>query len=267
MIQIRVGIDSARRSVLRRAAGLNAPILVSANSLWNKRKQRFSGWESYAGHDVALDSAGFVVMAIHGGSYPWTVDQYVALAEQMRPTWWAQMDFCCEPQIAKDSTAVWKRIDLTASHLHECMRVARERGAAPPLPVLQGWHPSDYTQGPIYNWPQWPDLVGIGSVCRRNVTGQDGILAVVNALDAKVPRHVRFHLFGVKSQALQVLARDFPHRIASVDSMAWNMDARWLARHKKISCDSALRAHCMERWFTKQQATLHNQDLQLNLFK
>lgn len=43
----------------------------------------------------------------------------------------------------------------------------------------------------------WPALVGIGSVCRRNVSGRDGIASIVDALDTAPPKHVRFHLFGV----------------------------------------------------------------------
>lgn len=49
--------------------------------------------------DVALDSAGFVAWA-HYGDFPWTVEQYVALAASRPWAWWASMDACCEPEVA-----------------------------------------------------------------------------------------------------------------------------------------------------------------------
>lgn len=264
-MKIRIGVDCGRVSILSRAQSLGAPLLVSANSLWNDKRKQFSGWDCYTRFDTALDSGGFVAMKRYGG-YRWAIHQYVELARDMRPTWWAQMDFCCEPEIASDRSTVFKRIDCTAEHLHECQSHAHLHGVAPPLPVLQGWHPSDYTQGPIYSpGYQWPDLVGIGSVCRRKVHGTDGIVAVVNALHQKVPDHVRFHLFGVKSQALTKLLDLFPTRIASIDSMAWNMAARWEALHANQPCDAALKADCMERWYIRQFELLARESAQLKL--
>ncbi len=249
-MKIRVGVEGNRRLLLDRCHELGAPILVSANSLFKRGK--FTGYKAYAGHDTALDSGGFVAMKKYGG-YRWSVEQYVALAKDMRPTWWAQMDFCCEPEIAPDRATIWKRIDLTAAHLNECQSFARLTDTTLPMPVLQGWMPEDYCVGPIYDAAfQWPALVGIGSVCRRQVKGPDGILSVVNALDRKVPRHVQFHLFGVKSTALESLLENFPHRIASVDSMAWNMASRWEAYHDGVTRDEAHRTRHMEEWYKRQ---------------
>lgn len=257
-IKIRVGVEGGRKPVLARAAALGAPLLVSANSLWDNDRKRFGGWGAYSGFDVALDCGGFVAMKKYGG-YRWAVSDYVALAGAMGPTWWAQMDFCCEPEIAGNRATVFRRIDSTADYLHECMAVAAGSGVAAPMPVLQGWLPSDYCQGPAYD-PGfvWPSLVGIGSVCRRSIRGADGILAVVAALDRVVPAHVRFHLFGVKSGALAALMGSFPHRVASVDSMAWAKAAREEARKAKkldpaVQCDGAMRARHMEAWYLAQQ--------------
>jgi len=158
-MKIRVGIEGGRRPVLARAKEIGAPILVSANSLWDNEKKKFSGWQCYDSHDTALDCGGFVAMKRYGG-YRWTVEQYVALAMQMRPAWWAQMDFCCEPEIASDRPTVFKRIDQTAEYLHEFQSTARRLGTGMPMPVLQGWNPSDYCQGPIYDAGfEWPELV------------------------------------------------------------------------------------------------------------
>lgn len=253
-MKIRVGIEGGRRPVLERARLLGAPLLVSANSLWNDKRKRFGAWRCYAGHDVALDSGGFVAMARYGG-YRWTADQYASLAAELKPSWWAQMDFCCEPEIADLRSKVFARIDQTVEHLHTCQRIAGGLGIPAPMPVLQGWIPSDYCQGPIFD-PSfvWPALVGIGSVCRRQVDGPAGILAVVSALDRKVPAGVKFHLFGVKSASLCRLLSNYDHRIGSIDSMAWSTRARRIAFETGQACNGELRADTMAAWYVRQQA-------------
>ena len=243
---------------------LDAPILVSANSLWNNDRQRFGGWQCYSGFDTALDSGGFVAMMRYGG-YRWSVDQYVSLAATMRPTWWAQMDFCCEPEIASNQQEVRKRIDRTVEHLHQCQDATRGT-VGMPMPVLQGWKPTDYCEGPIWDDGfKWPNLVGVGSVCRRPLRGPTGILAVIGALDGKLPESVQLHLFGVKSAALRALADRFPTRIASVDSMAWNVAARREAHNKNIPCPGSMRADHMGSWYLKQVESLKTNQPTLNL--
>lgn len=253
-MKVRIGMEGGRSHCINRARELGAPVLVSANSLWDQKRQRFSGWQCYAGLDLALDSGGFVAMARYGG-YRWRVDQYVDLARAMAPSWWAQMDFCCEPEVVK-AGGVAKRIDATVDHLLACQGEARRAGVKMPMPVLQGWHPADYCSGPIYGWREWPELVGIGSVCRRNVYGADGILAVLEALDRRVPPGVRFHLFGVKSAVLALLLERFPERVASVDSMAWSVAYHWDCRHARTSKNGADRAERMAQWYGRQMDAL-----------
>lgn len=253
---IRIGIDGTKTGTLAAARAAGAPVLVSANSLWNNARRTWRpAYRKFATFDTALDSGGFVAMQRYGG-YRWSVEEYVALAKLMRPTWWAQMDFCCEPEIAADASAVAKRIDATATSLQACQRTAREHSAPPPLIVLQGWKPDDYVRGPAFDDPAftWPPLVGVGSVCRRHLHGSDGLLAVIGKLDAHLPAHVKLHLFGVKGAALSLLA-DHP-RFASMDSMAWNMAARWDARHTGAPCDLPLQQRHLTDWHTRQQQRL-----------
>lgn len=253
-MKIIAGIEGNRAPMLRLARELSAPVLVSANSLWSDRRQKFSGaWQKLAGLAVHLDSGGFVAMAKYG-RYRFSVEAYAQLAAEMRPQWWAQMDLCCEPEIASDRAEVCRRIDATAANLRACQSEATRRGATQPLIVLQGWKPADYVSGPAFDDPafNWPDVVGIGSVCRRDIHGADGLNAVVAKLDARLPGHVRFHLFGVKSQAAQLL-RAHP-RIASVDSMAHSSRARWIARETGESCNGELRARTMGEWIERQRA-------------
>lgn len=249
---IRVGVDGGRRFVLDRCIQIGAPILISANTLWNNRRKAFRVSNAYAGMDVALDSGGFVAMKLYGG-YRWTVDQYAALAKQLTPTWWAQMDFCCEPEIAASRVDVAKRVERTVEHLMACQVAALDAAIPMPMPVLQGWEPADYCHGPIYQWACWPDLVGVGSVCRRALRGSNGLLAVIDAIDRAIPKHVRLHLFGVKSAGMKALTKDFPNRIASMDSMAWNVEARWHNRRSGQPRTKQKDAAVMETWYRKQK--------------
>lgn len=260
---VRVGIEGGRRACLAKAKELGAPLLVSAGSLWDARRQTFGGWQAYRGFDTALDSGGFVAMRLHGG-YRWSVEQYAALAREMAPTWWAQMDFCCEPEIAGSRQEVARRIDRTVEGLNACQEAARAAGASEPMPVLQGWEARDYCQGPIFDpGYRWPGLVGVGSVCRRAMGGSSGVLAIMAALDRAVPQGVRFHLFGVKSQAMRRIAEAWPARVASVDSMAWNVAARWDAIHAGRKCDGDFRALKLGEWYAKQTAETAQQLLNL----
>lgn len=245
-MKVRVGIaPSPRYGEALRLVG--AAALVSANSLWRPDgKFRVLKRDAFGGHaDVALDSSGFVAMMLYGG-YRWTVDQYVALAASRPWAWWASMDFCCEPEIAKDREEVARRISMTVEHLRLCRDAAERHGAAAPMPVLQGRAPDDYERcaAAIGNLPA---LVGLGSVCRRNLQGDDGIAAVLSRLDSRLPPHVRLHLFGVKGSAIEALVGH--PRVASVDSMAWDYQCR---RQTQTPRTVDKRIEFMTRWWEKQ---------------
>lgn len=253
-MKIRIGVEGRRATVLNKAREIGAPLLLSANSLWNSRKNRFEGFDCYAGFDLALDSGGFVAMKRYG-RYRWDVGQYVNLAATVAPTWWAQMDFCCEPEIASDAAAVAKRIDATVEHLHACQGQAKSVGASAPMPVLQGWKPKDYVSGPAYDRGfEWPEIVGVGSVCRRPVSGPQGLIAVVGEIHAALPENVRLHLFGVKSSALRKLIALFPGRVASIDSMAWNIGGWWECHKAGLPWNAEAKANYMAQWFCQQTA-------------
>lgn len=148
-----------------------------------------------------------------------------------------------------------------------------------PLPILQGWSPDDYlysaeltdvvltTRGLA---GRWPDLVGLGSVCRRRLQGEDGLLAIVSRLDRVLPTHVQLHLYGVHSEAVEPLIAAYGHRLASYDSQAWGQGARHdaQARRRKVSeqlgrevqpgdpewvpCDVELKLEHIDRFATAQ---------------
>jgi hypothetical protein len=271
---IRIGIDGNRKHVMARIRDLRAPVLVSANSLWNDALGRFGdGWQAYMGLDVALDSGGFVAM-IKYGRFRFGCLDYAQLAAAMQPTWWAQMDYCCEPEIASNPGSVAQRIDMTAKGLENCESAARDTGAIQPMIVLQGWSPDDYCRGPIYDRHfEWPSLVGVGSVCRRNIYGKDGLLAVLAAIDQVLPPHVKLHFFGVKGAALDAIGSH--PRFASMDSSAWNYDARRIKGRKSERearkkyrqvlpdrfVDGEFKASRMADWYLRQEQKLNQMAL------
>lgn len=252
-MMIRIGIPASFRRFSAVANNLGAPILISANALRRNGRFRHPKADLFNGANAALDSAGFVAMMRYGG-FPWQVEEYVALAGSYPWAWWAAMDYCCEPQIAGDREEVDRRLCATVAMLRRCEMSARERNIIAPMPVLQGWQPDDYLRcadliGDL------PDLVGVGSVCRRQVFGSDGLIAVINRLDRGLPAHVRVHLFGVKGAAIAKL-RGHP-RVASVDSMAWDFACRRDRGDAPYSTET--RSAFMRRWYLAQvkRAEIH----------
>ncbi len=250
---LRLGLPLVGGALPSSARKLGASVLVSANALARYDGDRYfrsfrTACPDLDGMDVAIDSAGFVAWA-HYGDFPWTVEQYVALAASRPWAWWASMDACCEPEVAGSRDVVRLRQSETIRLLAECRRVAARAGISAPMPVLQGWRASDYVWHAQQVDLQGATLVGVGSMCRRGVHGPDGLVAVVEALDAVLPRGVGLHLFGVKSDGLEALARH--PRVVSVDSMAWDVEARRVGREGD-GATMAVRTRAMARWYDSQ---------------
>lgn len=254
-MRIHLGIPACFGSFSRVIAELpEAAGLVSANALFDHRRRRFRHpkHDLFSGVPMALDSAGFVAM-VRYWFYRWTLDQYVALAGAYPWMWWAAPDFCCEREIAANRGEVRQRVTATVAKLAWTLALADDMGVKPCMPVLQGWLPDDYLRCAdlIARFMPMPVLVGIGSICRRHLGGEAGAVAVVERLDAVLPQHVRFHLFGVKG-SVAVALRGHP-RVTSLDSQAYEAAARREAfklrgRVEGFSCDVAFRSEHMRRW-------------------
>lgn len=256
---VRVGVPVTGGQLVGAAREQNLPVLFSANAFARTYSQghdrvgdfktfRLPNLDQFAGLDAALDSAGFVA-AVRYGDYRWSVKEYFDLVESFPWAWYASMDYCCEPEISGDRSLRLLRIAATCFMYGECAKEARLRDLPAPMPVLQGWTPAEYVE--CARWMpllQWPALVGIGSVCRRPVHGPSGILAILEAIDKILPAHVKLHLFGVKSSALDYLAHH--PRVASVDSMAWDVAAR---AERRTGRDMAFRISHMQAWSRRQQ--------------
>lgn len=204
--------------------------------------------------------------------------------------WWSAMDFCCEEEIAPNRAEVERRMRLTVETYGDMLDVCEEwrlqgiTDLPDPMPILQGRTVEDYLwsaramtariderhackcpgidveavlAGEADDCPaEWhrehaglPDLIGIGSVCRRELHGPSGLLPIVACLDLELPKRVKLHLFGVKSDALDWLG-PYKDRIASIDSMAWDLDARY----SEGPSSNAKRKDYLTRWAAKQKA-------------
>ena len=129
----------------------------------------------------------------------------------------------------------------------------------PPVPILQGWSIDDYLRSlelTMQVWERWqpwlapPSLIGIGSVCRRNLSHpKHGLYAILAALEGRLPKHSRVHLFGVKGTALDEI-KMMPW-VASADSMAFDFQARVKAREAGRPKSVHLRSKAMEMWMSK----------------
>ena len=194
------------------------PLFVSHRTLGRRKQIRpaLGRW--------ALDSGGFTELSMHG---KWTTpaDDYAAAvtryAEQVgRLDFAAPQDWMCEPfMVARTGLSVREHQERTVANYLELRRIAP---ALPFMPVLQGWHLADYLACADLYAAEGIDLaalplVGLGSVCRRQSTGE---IAAIAATFAR--RGVRLHGFGVKTGGLHL----YGHQLASADSMAWSYTAR-----------------------------------------
>lgn len=286
-LSLRVGVPHFSGTLPAHCGEENIPVMVSAGAFWQPKRREFAvpsrwGW-STDGCNVALDSAGFVAMkhwASQGrqtgmeGVYPWTLDQYIDLVSDVMPRWWSQPDACCEPEIAGDEQTVLERLRMTRRLLEQSLlksvmlltqHPSLRHFFRPPVPVIQGWRVDHYRrslEGALRSWDLFtagtcvestPTLIGIGSVCRRDLRHREhGLWAVLEAIGRDIPSGTKVHLFGVKGEAMAEL-RHFPF-VASVDSMAWDFTARVEARKAGRSNTMAHRVSHLENWRNRQLA-------------
>jgi hypothetical protein len=152
----------------------------------------------------ALDSGGFTELSMHGrwitpaAAYAAAVDRYAGQAGRL--DFAAPQDWMCEPHIlARTGLTVRDHQERTIASYLELRALAPH---LPFIPVVQGWHLADYLHCVALYRAAGIDLarqplVGVGSVCRRQSTGQ--IAVIVTALAAA---GLRLHGFGIKTSGL-----------------------------------------------------------------
>ena len=190
----------------------------------------------------SLDSGGFSELSLRG---KWTITPRQYVAEVLRFSqeignmkWAAAQDWMCEPAILKQTgLTILEHQSRTVCNYLTLREMAPE---IPWVPVLQGWRHNDY-----FNHIGMYDkagvdldklpLVGLGSVCRRQHTGEIEWLIRQIVTDYGL----RLHGFGFKILGLERVA----DALSSADSMAWSMAAR---REKPLpGCSHTTCANCL----------------------
>jgi len=262
-----LGLPALRPGALwQRAQALAAPVLISANALsvWSHDDLQLRRWDRFDGrhlslvsrHPVALHSAGFVAARLYRG-FPWPIDAYLDLAASAPWLWWAASDWCVEPEVADDLGGVFDRLSGTVRLNMLCLNGGERRGIADRfVPTIQGWHPDHYLRClERMSWVRERPLVGVGSMCRRHLHGEHGILHVLDVLDRAFDGSTaKFHLFGLKGPAIAVAAQH--PRVASADSQAYGVAARQEARKSRTSKPDTVVAEVMDGWDREQMVQL-----------
>lgn len=291
-LQMRVGIPHRGGKLAIHAFNSGYPVMVSANAFFNHETGQFDipRYSPLQDLDVALDSAGFVAMMNFkakgrqngvGGIYPWSYSQYLTLAYLLRPRWFSSMDLCCEPEATNGGIDTDWRIRATATMFEALLQIieawqqeyARDVSASTvendlrvPVPVLQGWTSSQYAESldltmevwARHGWLAPPALMGLGSVCRRDLHHpKHGLFAILDGLESRLPKGTFLHLFGVKGAALDRV-KMYPF-VASCDSMAYDYGARRRAFASGISNSMEHRSSEMTNWMQAAEARMRPQ--------
>lgn len=257
---VRVGMPLVSGELFEYGVASGLPLMFSANafSKWSPGRE-FAGFRLDAASAIpatvnaTLDSAGFTQAVLYG-DYVFSVEQYLDLAEARPWQWYSSMDYCVEPQVAPDAATRRLRIEATVARYFQCVDSAMRRRMELPVPVVQGHYAEEYAHcAEQLGIGAGTSLVGIGSVCRRHLHGPDGVIAIMEALDAVLPEGTRVHLYGLKGNGLAALAR-FSHRIDSTDSMAYDMAVR---RSTPVGRTQYMRAVAMVEWHARELQRLH----------
>ncbi|WP_194117740.1 DUF7221 family queuine tRNA-ribosyltransferase-like protein [Streptomyces hoynatensis] len=172
----------------------------------------------------ALDSGGFTELSMHGAwtvpprEYAAAVRRYAGEIGQM--AWAAPQDWMCEPWIvAKTGLPLSEHLARTVGNYLDLKSIDP---ALKIIPVIQGWRRQDYEDCADRYERAGIDLaaepvVGLGSVCRRQATGEAA--QIVGTLAG---RGYRLHGFGFKVLGLAECGSS----LTSADSLAWSFEAR-----------------------------------------
>lgn len=209
----------------------------------------------------ALDSGGFSELSLFG-QWRTSPQQYLAavrrhVSDVGRLEWAAPQDWMCEPVLlAKTGLSAAEHQRRTVENY---LTLRHSDADLPFVPVVQGWQPDDYLRHVDDYTTAGVDLtaaprVGLGSVCRRQNTGQISYLA-----GRLAELGIRLHGFGVKTAGLSRYAR----HLISADSMAWSYGGR---RNPDPDCPKRTCANCAHHglaWRTRIVADLRYQQLTL----
>lgn len=238
----------------------DVPLFISHRVL-RDRKTRFPR----ATTPWALDSGGFTELNLYG-KWHTTPEEYVASVRRYNDElghleWASPQDWMCEPWVvAKTGLSVAEHQARTVENYLTLIDLAPD---LPFVPVLQGWELDDYHAHADAYAAAGVDLteqpvVGIGSVCRRQATGQ-----IAGIFDSLRARGLRMHGFGVKSAGLA----QYADNLVSADSLAWSYGARRDANKGIRHCSKKTCANCLHYALAWRDRVLRGLETrQLSLF-
>ncbi len=190
------------------------------------------------GPDLFIDCGGFF-SSLKSGRYTSSDQEYLEYVQKWRPKAWALRDYPCEPQLLKQcGRTATENIHRTLEHHLHTIDLAEDYDLEmTAVPVLQGWTVEDYlycldlyrSAGLVMGY------MAIGSICRRSQIGQ--ITKIILSLRRELPGWVRLHGFGLKYTALKEKA--IWDALYSVDSGAWDYEARWRKHRGELSVPEA----------------------------
>lgn len=229
------------------------PLMISRNTLARMKNIPVSSC------DLFLDSGGFTEVSLYGRwrcdarSFACEMRMYSDVLGREHVKHISPQDWMCEPFVLnKTGLSVEDHQRLTVDNYIELRSIAPD---LPFVPVLQGWDIADYdAHVEMYARAgidlQDYDLVGVGSVCRRQK--MQSAAAIIGMLSSY---GLSLHGFGFKVTGLGYASAG----LASADSMAWSYGARY--NPPLPGCAHRNCANCWkyaEQWYyTKIEPYLH----------
>lgn len=188
-------------------------ILISAASLYNGKK--FKSFNPPAHKELFLDSGGFSFFNKEG-DYPFSVQEYVDLAREIRADYVSVLDYPCEPDVvrANGKRSNIERIEATISNAKECLKY----GDLNWVMIVQGYTETEYQ----YSCDQIREegletkIIAIGTLCARKKVRE--AKRVISLVRRNFPNAL-LHGFGVDLRFIKDLK--IRGMLWSADTQAW----------------------------------------------
>lgn len=162
-----------------------------------------------------MDSGAFTLLR-QFGKYPFSYGEYLRSVKKFKPTYFANMDWCCEPDIVKATKlSVLHHISHTVENGRQLIDFDRDKFVM----VLQGWTIRDYFTCIDYvkDYGLFTPVLGVGTMCcRKNPTE---VFNLLKNIKANIPDWCKLHCFGFSIDMLKF--KEVYDLIDSIDTYAW----------------------------------------------
>lgn len=210
-------------------------VMFSAAGFWDRSTWRRGKFFKISGLTF-LDSGGFSLLNQYG-RYPFSIVNFANLVAQMKPHFYATMDYPCEPEISRSLGLMTnkERIEKTVENAM-ALTEYEDQLSGQMIPVIQGYTLDEYISClELYAKAKTiRDYMAVGSMCRRINTAElneliPGIYYAARRFGVK-----RLHYFGLKlSLDLLPLARYIYSRDSAVALDSYDKAARALREGRR----------------------------------